>query len=205
MTGDDKPTVLELILQIMKDVTSIGKTDFNKHFGFSFRGIEAVLDEVAPRLRDYGVLTRPVLQDLRHFPVGKDGSKIIVIVAYTFVGVPRGDEFTVVVPGEANDTQAAATSKAMSLAYRTALTQALAIATGERDPEAGPLVSTKLARLREDVKKLAAEKEWTPADLRGEYWSWSEGADIEMATEQDLTKFLTDHRPKQTMQRPPRG
>lgn len=199
----EKPTVVEVITAVMRDVRSIGKADTNTHFGFKFRGIDTVLDAVGPVLRQHGVVTVPELRSLTSETNGKN-TRVVVEVAYTFFG-PAGDHITAVVPGEAMDQQDKASSKAMSVAFRTALIQVLAIPTGERDPHAGPLASAKLTRLRAEVKKAANEKSWDPARLRGEFYEWSTGADIGEADEDTLTEFLKVIRPAQTMQRPKPG
>ncbi|CAL9605349.1 hypothetical protein SUDANB95_05477 [Actinosynnema sp. ALI-1.44] len=196
--------VLAAVLEVMKGVGVIAKTDVNSHFGFKFRGIDTVLDRVAPLLQQHGVLTRPELRDLRHFPLGKDGSKVIVIVAYHFTHAESGEEWTTVVPGEANDGQDKATSKAMSVALRTALLQALAIATGERDPHAGDPVSRKRAQLLAHLEQLAEEKGFNSwAQVRDDYAHWSKGADMEAATDKDLQDYLKHLDPSThtTMQR----
>lgn len=198
---DETPTVVELLLAVMRDVKSIAKKDLNSHFNFSFRGIDTVLDVLGPVLREHGVLPVPEVRTI-HLPetVGGKSNRVVVEVAYTFYG-PRGDSVTAVVPGEAQDGQDKASSKAMSVAFRTVLLQMFAIPTGERDPHAGPVVSTKLARLREEAKKLMATNEWDAERMAGEYATWSQGGEIGAADEADLEKFLRTLRPKQTMRR----
>lgn len=197
----DKLSVVELIVAVMRDVRSVGKADTNTHFGFKFRGIDTVLDAVGPKLRDHGVVPVPELRSITSEMIGKN-NRVIVEVAYTFYG-PAGDHITAVVPGEAMDQQDKASSKAMSVAFRTALLQVLAIPTGERDPHAGPPVSAKLAALREQVKAAGQEKGWDFERLRGEYYQWcQEDHDIAEAGEGDLEKFLKGIRPAQRMQRP---
>lgn len=201
--NDEKPTVIELMTEVMRQVTSVKKSDTNSHFGFSFRGIDTVLDSVGPALRDHGVVTIPELREQSSEIVGKS-HRVIVKVAYTFYG-PRGDSVTAVVPGEAMDAQDKASSKAMSVAYRTALIQALAIPTGERDPHAGPAASTKLVRLQAEVKQAMTERSWDWPELRGDYTEWSQGAEIEAADEKDLADYLKHLKPGavKTMQRRP--
>lgn len=178
-------------MAVMKDVGVIEKSDFNSHFNFKFRGIETVLDRVAPLLRQHGVLVRPELRGLQHFQLGANGSKIIVTVAYDFTHVESGEVWTAVVPGEANDTQDKATSKAMAVAWRTALIQALSIATGERDPHAGDPVGRKRAALLTNLEAAAQRKGLTSwAELGDDYAIWSKGADIEAANDKDLTDYL---------------
>jgi len=194
----EQPTVVELIGKVMADVTAISKSDTNKHFGFSFRGIDTVLNDVAPKLREHGVIVHPELRDLKHFPLGKDGSKVIVTVAYVFTG-PAGDTLTAVVPGEANDQQDKATSKAMSVAFRTALLQALSIPTNERDPHAGPAMSRKMAALMGELETVAGEKGFNSwGQVRDDYALWSKGADLEAATEKDVTDYLKHLDPSRT-------
>jgi hypothetical protein len=57
-----------------------------------------------------------------------------VTVRYRFVG-PGGDALETVVAAEAMDAGDKATSKAMSVAFRTALLQALALPTDDKDPD----------------------------------------------------------------------
>lgn len=205
MTEDYVPTVLEALANVMADVRAIAKKDFNDFHKFNFRGIDTVLEHVGPALRDHRIVPIPELREIGSDDLSaKDGKRkrgVTLTVAYTFYG-PRGDSITAVVPGEANDTEDKASSKAMSVAFRTALLQVLAIPTGERDPHAGPTVSAKLARLREQVKQAGAEKGWDFDRLRAEYHEWTEGEeDIAEADEDNLAAFLKSIKPAQRMQR----
>jgi hypothetical protein len=200
-----KPSVVEVMLAAMRSVTSIGKSDFNDFHKFNFRGIDTVLDKVGPAFREHGVLTFPKLLTLNAESVKSSKDKPMrlttVTVRYTFVG-PAGDREETEVPGEAWDSEDKGSSKAMSVAYRTALIQVLSIPTKERDPHAGPVVSTKLAKLREEAKQLTmGEQGWTFEQLADEYTAWSQGADIAAADEADMEKFVVTLRPKQTMRR----
>jgi hypothetical protein len=202
----EQPSVIQLIAKVMNDVRSVSKADTNSHFGFKFRGIDTVLDHVAPALREHGVVVIPELREQSSEVVGKS-VRVLVKVAYTFYG-PKGDSITAVVPGEAMDAQDKASSKAMSVAFRTALIQALAIPTGERDPHAGEPVGRKLIQLQQKVKIAGAAKGFESfAELRDDYSLWSQGADIEAATEKDLADYLKHLDPSSTtrMQRSPNG
>jgi hypothetical protein len=57
-----------------------------------------------------------------------------VKVTYTFIGA-NGDSIKATVVGEAMDAGDKATAKAMSVAFRTALLQALSLPTDEPDPD----------------------------------------------------------------------
>lgn len=199
-----QPTVVEVMLAVMRSVTAIGKSDFNDFHRFSFRGIDTVLDHVGPAFREHGVITLPELVSLSAETVKSSKDKPMrlttVTVKYAFVG-PAGDREVVVVPGEAWDSEDKGSSKAMSVAYRTALIQVLSIPTKERDPHAGPIVSTNLARLRDEAKQLMQAKGWAFQQLAEEYAEWSQGADIAAADEGDMERFVATLRPRQTMRR----
>lgn len=199
-----KPTVVEVMLAAMRSVVSIGKSDFNDFHRFNFRGIDTVLDHIGPAFREFGVLTFPKLISLTTETVKSSKDKPMrlttVTVQYDFVG-PAGDRESATVPGEAWDGEDKGSSKAMSVAYRTALIQVLSIPTKERDPHAGPVVSTKLARLREEAKQIMNDRGWEFQELADEYAGWSQGADIAAADEADMEKFVASIRPKQTMRR----
>lgn len=202
----EQPTVIQALAAVMTEVTSIGKDDFNSFHKFNFRGIDTVLKGVAPALRKHGVVPIPEVRQVDSVDLtAKDGKHkrgVTLTVAYTFYG-PAGDSITTVVLGEANDTEDKATSKAMSVAFRTALLQVLAIPTGEPDPHAGPPVSTKLARLRNEVSAAMKERGWSFDQVQQDYSEWSKGADISAAEEKDLTEYLKRLRPQtvRTMQR----
>ena len=59
--------------------------------------------------------------------------RVRLLVEYTFIDGESGDKLSVTVPAEAFDTSDKATSKAISVALRTALTQVLYIPTAEVD------------------------------------------------------------------------
>jgi hypothetical protein len=196
--------IVTLLHKVMLEVTSIGKSDFNDFHKFNFRGIDTVLQHVGPAFRNHGIVVMPEVRNIESLELTSKENKrkrsVTLTVAYTFYG-PAGDCITAVVPGEANDTEDKASSKAMSVAYRTALLQVLSVPTNERDPHAGPVVSTKLARLREEAKRIMSDREWDFQQLADEYAAWSQGADIAAADEADMEKFVASIRPKQTMRR----
>ena len=106
---------------------------------FNFRGIDGVMNAVGPALRTHGVHIRPVKVDVERRDTktsgGKDSRETCVMVTYEVTG-PAGDSFTGVAPGESLDNGDKGTAKAMSVAYRTFLLQALTIPTDESDPDA---------------------------------------------------------------------
>lgn len=186
--SDEQPTIVQLLAKVMADVGAVGKNDRNDHFNFDFRGIDAVLNAAAPALRAHGVVVMPEVRSHTFEPIGK-GGRATLMVAYHFFG-PRGDSIVTLVPGEALDGQDKAYSKAMSVAFRTALIQTLAIPTNERDPHAGEPVTRGLAQARQRVKDVGEKKGLTFEELRDDYALWSKGAEIQAATEKDLADYL---------------
>lgn len=124
---------------VMADVQSVAKNDQNKAQGFKFRGIDAVMNAVGPVLRQHGVIVVPELISIEYSTV-EIGQKRTpmgharLVVAYHFYG-PEGDSITSTVAAEAMDSGDKATAKAMSVAFRTCLLQALCLPTDDPDPD----------------------------------------------------------------------
>lgn len=139
--ASDQPLPVHAALNaVMDDVRSVRKGDRNEQQNFAFRGIDAVVNAVGPALRKHGVIVTPNVRSCersvvhvgqRQTPMGH----VAVIVEYTFTG-PAGDSIVCATPGEAMDSGDKATAKAMSVAFRTALLQALTLPTDEIDPDA---------------------------------------------------------------------
>lgn len=135
-----KPSCRTALLGVMRQVGVVGKHDRNEDSDFSFRGIDAVVNSVYPALLENSVLVTPrVLEyhtDTVQVGTGRTvSSHATLVMEYTWRG-PRGDKIVTSAAGEALDFGDKATSKASSVAFRTALLQALSLPTGERDPDA---------------------------------------------------------------------
>jgi hypothetical protein len=130
--------VHEALIEVMRAVPVVKKEDRNSQQNFSFRGIDSVLNAVGPALRSVGVVVLPSVQEHHAKEITtKSQAKmnaVFVLVKYTFVG-PEGDILEAEVPGEAFDAGDKAFSKAMSVAFRTALLQTLALPTDEKDSD----------------------------------------------------------------------
>jgi len=134
-------TVLVAIARAMRDLGIIAKADRfdgGNAGRFNFRGVDRVVNAVAPVLRKHGLVVVPEVRavDYRDVPRANGGRshECVVTVAWHWYG-PRGDVFTAVTMGEALDTADKATSKAQAVAWRTVLIQVLAIPTGDPDPD----------------------------------------------------------------------
>ena len=133
------PTVTELLARVMADVTHVGKDGYNKTQSYNFRGIDAVVNAVGPAFRAHGIVPKPILKKVTYEDILVGGNRTpmtrcTVEVKYRFKG-PGGDYEDVTVPGEAFDSGDKGTAKAMSVAYRIALLQLLALPTTEPDPD----------------------------------------------------------------------
>ena len=133
-----EPTVVQALAAVMNEIKVVRKEERNQAQNFSFRGIDAVLNAVGPALRKHGVVVVPEVLDYTYDTVvtsrGTSMAHVVVKVAYTFYG-PAGDDLSCMVIGESMDTGDKAGAKAMSVAFRTALLQSLALPTDEPDPD----------------------------------------------------------------------
>lgn len=140
MSDAKAKTVYEAWSAVMASVQAIGKDSRNKSQGFNFRGIDAVMNAAGPAMREHGVIVIPSLRSIHYRDVtsaskGSAMREVTVQVGYTIIG-PEGDGIDFgSVPAEALDSGDKATAKAMSVAYRTFLLQALTIPTDETDPD----------------------------------------------------------------------
>lgn len=142
--SDDR-TVYERWAAVMEEVQAVKKTGHNAAQNFNFRGVDAVVNAAGPAMRKHGVMAIPSLKEAsyRDIEVGKNRTQmreVTVKVKYCLVGI-KGDVFEHpdpdfgVVPGESMDSGDKGTAKAMSVAERIFLLQALMIPTDEPDPD----------------------------------------------------------------------
>ena len=194
-------TVNQALLAVMEDVRAVRKSERNSQQGFMFRGIDNVINAVGPALRKHGVIVVPDAQDchIEAFQTAKGATmyRALVKVLYTFYG-PEGDYLVARVVGEASDSLDKATSKSMSVAFRTALLQTLALPTDEPDPDSfnppamvkgEPTTRTKLTSAKAKVWQAAQALGWDKAALEEAYLG-AMGAPIGQASAADLDAYL---------------
>lgn len=171
----DAPSIYYALAAVKKEIGAVGKDSRNTMQNFNFRGVDAVVNAVAPELNKQGVITVPYVLDSKYETV-EIGSKrtpmahVVLKVAYYFYG-PGGDSIQAVVVSESMDSGDKAFAKAMSVAYRTVLLQVLNLPTDEPDPDA-----TSFERSSGETKPAAAHKprstettktaEWEPKDAQ---------------------------------------
>lgn len=131
-------TVHQALSKVMAEVQAVRKDSKNQAQRFNFRGIDAVMNAVGPALRKHGVTILPEDVEVHRSngttANGKPTAEVVVKVTYRVYG-PAGDSIHGKVAAEAMDFGDKAVAKAMSVAYRTFLLQALTIPTDEPDPD----------------------------------------------------------------------
>lgn len=139
MTEETKtPTLVERLIAVKTEVGGVGKEGRNAAQGFNFRGIDQVVNAVAGPFIKHGIMVYPskVISTKRGTASTAKGgtmNTVEVVMQYAFTDGDRTLYFES--PGEAFDSGDKATAKAMSVAYRTALLQALSLPTDDPDPD----------------------------------------------------------------------
>jgi len=152
----DKPlSVVQAITEVMREVTKVAKSDRNESQGFSFRGIDATVNAVGPALRKHGVIVVPIVESTEYgtVEVGRNRTQmghVRVTVTYRWYG-PDGSSIDTRTVGEAFDAGDKASPKAMSVAFRIALLQALALPTDEPDVDSHAYERARPGPTRDDA------------------------------------------------------
>lgn len=193
-------TALESMSAVMDKVRGLAKRERNAQQGFTFRGVDAVMNAVGPALRDVGAVIVPkVVSVEQRVGTGKNGGPLTttrVTVEYTWHG-PDGSTITGSAPGEAFDAGDKSTAKAMSVAYRTWLLQALCLPTDEPDPDAhtydAPPVSA--ADVARQELRAVLEQHRLPPQWAAEQYQERTGQPLATTTDaaaiRDLTATIT--------------
>ena len=156
---EKKMNIYETISAVMKEIGAVGKTSKNQMQGFMFRGIDAVMNAIAPALQKYNLFIVPeILEQTREERTSFKGGTLIYSICkikYTFYA-EDGSSITATVIGEGMDSGDKATNKAMSIAFKYACFQVFCIPTEEMvDPDA----ETHEVKPRQQSKKKEPEKE----------------------------------------------
>ena len=152
--------IFETISAVMSEIGAIGKNDKNTQQGFKYRGIDAVMNALAPALQKYKLFVVPeVLEQTREERTTTKGGVLIYSICkikYTFYA-EDGSFVTATVIGEGMDSGDKATNKAMSVAFKYACFQTFCIPTEEMvDPD---------AECHEVEPKKAGRRELTENDV----------------------------------------
>lgn len=173
MEEKKKMSIHETIPAVMAEIGAIGKDSWNKQ-GFSYRGIDAVMNALNPAMTKYKMFAVPKVLDHkreeRHAAKGGNLIYSIITVEYTFYA-EDGSSVSAIVIGEGMDSGDKATNKAMSAAFKYACFQTFCIPTEEmKDPDAEtppPSEPAKPVLEAKYVNTLFAELQRTGIGLKG--------------------------------------
>lgn len=164
------PTVHQAFAAVMADVRAIEKSQRNQQQGFTFRGIDNVMQIVGPALRKHGVFIIPNAEDMSsesyETKSGTQMQNVTVKMRYIIYG-PDGDKFEGVSYGQSADAGDKAVTKAQSVAYRTFLLQALTVPTGDPDPDSEAHERASAAAPPKTPTLLARERLWAWCSKHG--------------------------------------
>lgn len=146
-------------------IGGLDKTEENRQQGFKFRSIEAITAAVRPVFAELGLSIVPEVLSVDYTEVhskgGTTGWRCVATVAYTVTHKEGSEQVRAVMVGEAVDYGDKATSKAIQMAYKYALTQLLVIGSGDdhdaTTPEAVTATTRPSRRSKNPVDMLKVE------------------------------------------------
>ena len=150
--------VFQAVSDVMNDVREVRKTGRNSSQNFNFRGIDAVMNAVGPKLREHGVIVTPIHADLSGVEVDagrKRAKDTSGIVTYRWFG-PDGSYFDSQVYAECRDYADKGGAKTMSVALRTCILQTLCLPTDDPDPDEDYIESSPAAAASSPAAAAAA-------------------------------------------------
>lgn len=195
--------VFQAVSDVMNDVREVRKTGRNSSQNFNFRGIDAVMNAVGPKLREHGVIVTPIHADLTGVEVDagrKKAKDTSGIVTYRWFG-PDGSYFDSQVYAEGRDYADKGGAKTMSVALRTCILQTLCLPTDDPDPDEDYIESSPAAaavsqglgarpvpeidRVKGEIVRIMGEDKIPPADILSMYHE-AGGVSKTFADAQDL-------------------
>lgn len=183
------PGVYQAIHAVMQDLgsTGISKSGKNETQGWTFRGIDAVYENLNPLLAQFDLIILPrVIDRVLREVTNKHGTILFyttVTVEYDLVCARDGSKHTISVFGEAMDSGDKSVNKAMSAAYKLMAFQVFCIPVeGSEDPDKeahegikstsenkAPAPSKAFSPTDhdwEDLKVIGKEKGWSEESMR---------------------------------------
>jgi hypothetical protein len=189
--------VLAAISAVSADLAAIGigKDSRNKEQGFNYRGIDAVMNTLAPLLVKHRLVVLPQYHDrvVTERPTKSGGVMFNVVLraVFRFVSVDDASEQSVQTFGEGQDSGDKATNKAMAIAYKYASFLMFCIPL---EPSADPDAASPETTHREpDPTKNNLSDLVSEFELRGlESTSLKELADLFASAQGEIKKAATD-------------
>jgi hypothetical protein len=142
-----RPAIHMAVIGVMEDISNVPKTGqmTNRKGELQYRFLKSadVLTAIGTAFRKHAVMVQSKdcrITHAEHSVSGQAGSTLWVSawveITYVFTSLVDGSVLEFASAGEGRDSSDKATSKAMTVALKWALTQAFAIATNDTDPEA---------------------------------------------------------------------
>lgn len=134
--------VFKCMSAVMADVAKIGvaKNQRNTQQGFMYRGVDDVMNALAPILARHELLVVPsVIERTVTERQSKSGGAlfhVLLRVRFSFIAAEDGSKHDIELMGEAMDSGDKATNKALAIAYKYACFQAFCIPLEGVDPDA---------------------------------------------------------------------
>lgn len=143
--------IYSAIIGVMTDIGAIGKNKRNAQQGFTYRGVDDVMNALQPAMVKHQIFVVPtVLEQKREEHATKNGSTMnysVYTIKYTFYAAD-GSSVECVIVGEGADSGDKSTNKALSAAFKYACFQVFCIPTEEmKDPDADTPPPSEPAKL----------------------------------------------------------
>jgi hypothetical protein len=128
--------ILPALIEVMRDVTHVGKDGRNLEQKYAFRGIDGVMNAVGPAVRRHGVIAVPYKIEMKYRDTLTTGREprptreVTNLVTYRFYAAD-GSFIEAQAPGESLDQSDKGSAKAMSVALRIIWLQMLTLPTQE--------------------------------------------------------------------------
>lgn len=170
----ETPKIFSTINSVMSELGAIAKNKRNQQQGFSYRGVDDVMNALNPLMVKHKLFCVPkVLRNEREERQTSRGSNLlysIVTMEYTLYA-EDGSSVSAVVIGEGMDSGDKATNKAMAIAYKYAMFQIFSIPTEETAPdtdrdtpeETVPKQSPKCERCGKSISGKQINGKWVDA------------------------------------------
>lgn len=156
--------IYQTINAVLADLDPIGKDKKNIQQGFKYRGIDDVMNAIAPLFAKYKLFVVPEVIDQKREErtTSKGGNLIysIITMKYTFYA-EDGSFISSVVIGEGMDSGDKASNKAMAIAFKYACFQVFCIPTEETVPDADK-ESHEVQRKQQSAAKPKAQSQSVP-------------------------------------------
>jgi hypothetical protein len=169
----DSTTVVGRWADVMADLQALAKGDRAQagQTSFNFRGIDAVMNALGPVLRKHRVVVVPMVkQHWREEFASRNGGRMMGTVVHVeyVIRADVEDEDEIILGsafGEASDAGDKSMPKAMSVAYRTFLLQALTLPTNEPDPDLHIVERGQPEPVKPDQPDITPDTQAAIADL----------------------------------------